>query len=101
MIIFERRRHRDNEGVGRLRLERCAKLACGHGRLNHHVEVRFNDVNLAGVDGIDDLSRDVYADPFKPSAGKSTCQRQSDITQSKNRDALVLPLLKGIQKSAI
>ena len=56
MLVVERRRHGDDEDVGRLPAA-VARAACRarHAPRDHDVEVGLDDVDLAAVDRVDDL----------------------------------------------
>ncbi len=82
MVVLERRRHRHQERIGCLRLERSAQIARLNGGMHQHVQFRLDDVDLAAVDGIDRVLGHIDADHVLFARGEHRGGRQADIAQA-------------------
>ncbi|SVK47215.1 Uncharacterised protein [Acinetobacter baumannii] len=52
MIALERRGHRDQKRIGRLRFGHRPQITALNGVLDHFIQIRFDDVDRATVNGI-------------------------------------------------
>ena len=68
-VVVERGRHRDHEGIGRLRPGGGAQLAERGRGPQQHVEIGLGEIGLAGIDRGDHARVDVDPDHLDPAAG--------------------------------
>src|SRR3546814_13806789 len=85
MLMVVRRRHGDDEGVGRRDLGRGGERAARYDALDETIEVDFLDMHLAVVDGVDDMLADVDAGDLVARARDQRGGGQADIAAAKDR----------------
>lgn len=84
MVILKGCRYGDEERVRRLRLAHRPQQTLAHGIGHNPVQIRFNDVYCAAVNGVHRILICVYAyHPFA-ARGKRRGGGQTDIPQSNN-----------------
>jgi len=82
------RRHGEQEGVGRLHGGGRLQIALVDGRGDDHVQVGFDDLGLAAVDGVDRILVDIDADDVLL-AGREHCSGwETNVTQTDHRDSI-------------
>ncbi len=89
VAILERSGHGDEEGIGGLWRGGGSKVTLMHGGMHEHVQLGFDNVNLALVDGIDGALVHIDADDFFLSRGEESGGGQADIAEADHADLLV------------
>ncbi|MNM99953.1 hypothetical protein D3C81_1125320 [compost metagenome] len=86
VVVHERRRHGDQEGVSGFRYGGGTQEPFGHSGVNDHVQLRLDDVDLTAVDGVDRVLVNVDADNMLLAGGKNGGRWQADIAQTYDRN---------------
>jgi hypothetical protein len=86
MIVVERRRNGDQEDIRHRNLGRCAQQAACDDPLHQRVEIDLVDVDLPGIDGIDDALVHVDTEHLRARSRNDGGGRQADIAEPHDAD---------------
>ncbi len=81
-LAFERRRHRDQKRVRRLRFGGGVQVALFHRRVHGDIQLRLDNMDLAPVDGVHRVLVHVHADHLLAAAGEDRGGGQADVAQA-------------------
>src|SRR5690606_33100355 len=82
VVVIERRRHRDDEGVGLGNVAGHGEAAHGNGTADSDGEVGLDEGGLAARNGFDGARIDVDAGDLHAARGKHGRGGQADVTHS-------------------
>ncbi|KXO83578.1 hypothetical protein AYK87_05315 [Stutzerimonas stutzeri] len=86
MVIFERCGHGDQKGIRRLGYRDGFQIAFGNSRVNHHIQIRLDDMDFTSVDGVHRFLIYIDANNLLFPRGKNCRGRKSDITEANDRN---------------
>ncbi len=78
----------NKECVGRLRIGGRTQITLRHGGMHHHVQIRFDDMNLSSIDGINRRLIDVNTNHFFLSRSENSCSGKTYVTKSNHGNSL-------------
>src|SRR5690554_179506 len=90
VVILEWRWYCDQEGVCRFRSRGRTQVALGNSRMYDHVQIRFDNMDLALVDGIYSLLVYVNADNLDFTRSEHSSSGQAYVAQADHGDGVVL-----------
>jgi len=86
VIAFERCGYGNQKGIRRLGSRHGFQVTLGHGRMNDHIQIWFDDMNFAAVDGIYRLLIYIDTNDLFLSRSKNCRGRKSNITEANDRN---------------
>ena len=81
MPLFERSWYGDEKGIRRFRGQGRPKMAFLHNIFQNVAQFRFNDMQLARIDGIHRMFTDIYPNDINPLTGDDRGRGKADIAQ--------------------